>query len=689
MRPRPRILLSSAAVTLAIACGGDTTGPGAAVKLAFTVQPVPTTAGSTIIPAVTVAVQDAAGNTITSVATHITLAIAGTADGATLLGTTTLAASNGVASFTNLRINKAGSAYTLSATAPNLTAATSSSFAVAVGPARNLAFTVQPVPTTAGATIAPAVTVAVLDAGGNIVTTASNNITLTFGTNAGGGTLAGTTTMAAVNGIATFSNLSIDRGGLGYTLSAASPSLTTVLSNPFAVLAGPASKLAFTMQPALTAAGVPITPAVAVAVQDAAGNTLTDATNSITVAIGSNAGGGTLAGTTTVAAVHGIATFSDLSIDHGGVGYTLTAAAASLNGATSNAFSVRDRLVFASITAGYFHSCGIASGGAAFCWGDGENGQLGTGAQISTSTPVPVSGGFSFATLSAGRTHSCGVTTGGAGYCWGDNSLGNGSSNLSSSPAAVAGGLSFAAVVAGYAHSCGVTTGGAGYCWGFNGSGELGNGTQGQNPSNAPVAVAGGLSFASISPGRLFSCGRTPAGVAYCWGTNFDGELGDGTTSLRSSPVVVAGLNNFALVSAGGFHSCGLTAAGVAYCWGSNSFGQLGRAGASSSVPVQVAGNLTFASLSAGNRHTCGVTTGGVAYCWGDNSSGNLGTGTTTGSSIPAAVAGGLSFSTVSAGRFHSCGVTTSGAGYCWGANAFGQLGDGTTTLSLVPVPVL
>src|SRR5207237_769267 len=142
------------------------------------------------------------------------------------------------------------------------------------------------------------------------------------GANPGGGTLSGTTTVAAVAGVASFSDLSIDKTGTGYTLTAASAPLTGATSTAFNINPGAASKLAFTVQPASATAGVSISPAVQVAVQDAFGNTITSSTASITVAIGTNPGGGTLSGTATVAAVSGVASFSTLSINKAGTGYT-------------------------------------------------------------------------------------------------------------------------------------------------------------------------------------------------------------------------------------------------------------------------------------------------------------------------------------------------------------------------------
>jgi alpha-tubulin suppressor-like RCC1 family protein len=216
---------------------------------------------------------------------------------------------------------------------------------------------------------------------------------------------------------------------------------------------------------------------------------------------------------------------------------------------------------FATVSAGGGHACGVTAAGAAYCWGYNRWGQLGvgttTGPEMCTlpcsTVPVLVVGGVSFAAVSAGGQHTCGVTA--AAYCWGINGtgqLGDGTRTGRSSPVLVAGGVSFAAVSAGVNHTCGVTAAGAAYCWGYNEYGQLGVGTttgpetcitDGHYPcSTVPVLVVGGVSFAAVSAGgNNHSCGVTAAGAAYCWGSNSSGELGDGTTSTRSSPVLVAG----------------------------------------------------------------------------------------------------------------------------------------------------
>jgi alpha-tubulin suppressor-like RCC1 family protein len=456
--------------------------------------------------------------------------------------------------------------------------------------------------------------------------------------------------------------------------------------------AGP-TKLAFAVQPSTVTSGAAITPAVQVTVQDDRGNTLTTSTANVTLVItsGTGTGGAVLGGTLTRAAVSGVATFNNLTIDKAGSDYTLSASAPQLTGARSVPFAVT--LAFAAVSTGGAHTCGVTTGGEGYCWGDNSNGEVGDGTRTQRTSPVAIVGGLTFGVVSAGRGfgHTCGVTTGGAAYCWGLNAegeLGDGTKIFRSSPVPVVGGLAFAEVSAGYTHTCGVTTSGAAYCWGDNGGGELGDGTNTQRTS--PVAVLGGLTFATVSAGDHYTCGVTAGGAAYCWGLNSYGELGDGTTISRTSPVAVMGGLTFATVSATAYaHSCGVTTGGAGYCWGYNTSGEVGDGTTTQRTsPVAVLGGLTFAALSAGYSVTCGVTTGGAAYCWGRNAFGELGDGTMTQRTSPVSVKGGLTIAVVSAAGGHTCGVTTEGAAYCWGWNAYGQLGDGTTTDRLTPTRV-
>ena len=312
--------------------------PGAATQLQFSVQPANTIAGQSISPNVVVRILDAAGNVVDSNTSFVSLVIGTNPGGGTLSGATTVQAVAGVATFTNLSINKSGVGYTLSAVDGALTGATSR-VQHHTGGATHLQFSTQPTSAIAGAAISPAVTVQVLDAFDNLVQTAIS-VTVGIGANPGGGTLGGTTTVAAVNGVATFNDLFIDKAATGYTLAASSTGLTSGTSATFNISAAATTNLAFGVQPSTVAAGQFISPAVQVFIQDAFGNVDATANTPVTIAIAANPGGATLGGTLTVTAVNGVATFSDLTLDKAAINYTLTAFDGVLVTAISAPFNV-------------------------------------------------------------------------------------------------------------------------------------------------------------------------------------------------------------------------------------------------------------------------------------------------------------------------------------------------------------
>jgi alpha-tubulin suppressor-like RCC1 family protein len=239
----------------------------------------------------------------------------------------------------------------------------------------------------------------------------------------------------------------------------------------------------------------------------------------------------------------------------------------------------------------------------------------------------------------------------------------------------VTAGETWATIDPGGTYACGVTASGAGLCWGNNFYGNLGNGSK-HNSTNVEqtsrTQISGGHSWSKIeATDGGYTCGITTAGAAYCWGTGSNGVLGNGsTTSAQQTPVAVSGGLSFASLSGSEHHICGLTASGAAHCWGVDSFGQLGSGramggggttGASTSsaketTPQAVAGNLTFQAIATGNDFfTCGVVTGGQAYCWGRNT--RMGTGATDGqigTSVATAVGTSQPFLFVSSGYSNS-----------------------------------
>lgn len=350
-------------------------------------------------------------------------------------------------------------------------------------------------------------------------------------------------------------------------------------------------------------------------------------------------------------------------------------------------------------------TCAVHNG-AAKCWGNNSDGQIGDGTTTTRFAPTIVSGlGTGVVSISVGDTHACAALSDGTVKCWGRNSvgqLGDGTTTNSLVPVAVSGISSGATKVAlGYRHSCAIVTGGV-KCWGNNSTGQLGNGTT--TTSLVPVDAIGltsGVQDLSASGdsigGYQTTCAIDSAGAVKCWGTNAYYQLGDGTTTNRSVPTQVSGLTaGFIQVSTSTLTSCAVSSTGKLYCWGNYTSGQAGNSSAAIRYsPVEPIGLTSqVSSISVGYSNGCAIQNG-VAKCWGANSNGQLGTGNTTHQFSPITVTGLTSGVTSIAmdnntynGNRHTCAVVN-GAAKCWGDNNSGQLGNGTTGGSIsTPVQV-
>jgi alpha-tubulin suppressor-like RCC1 family protein len=325
----------------------------------------------------------------------------------------------------------------------------------------------------------------------------------------------------------------------------------------------------------------------------------------------------------------------------------------------------------------------------------------GTTSTITATNGTVTSNVFTvFTPLNANIQDQCELATTGAAYCWGDNSrgqIGDGTTTQRPSPTAVSGGLIFSSLSTGFGdHTCGLTATGVAYCWGSNAFGELGDSTT--TDRTAPVAVKGGLTFSAITVSSMATCGLTTAGAMYCWGSRDQGLLGDGVLGgyITTPSQVNTGGVTFKAIGIGRNIACGLSTGGTAYCWQGGGFTGDGTAGGSvtasvfsvRTTPTAIQDGRTYASLTVGEQYACAIATTGTTYCWGANSLGQLGDGTTVGKTSPVAVNTTRTFTKIVAGQFHTCGLEANGTLSCWGRNADGRSGDGTNVFKTVPTLV-
>ena len=331
---------------------------------------------------------------------------------------------------------------------------------------------------------------------------------------------------------------------------------------------------------------------------------------------------------------------------------------------------------------------------AAWAWGSNLSGPLGDGTTSDRSSPVSVVGGFTNWVQISGVAHTAAIRANGQAWAWGlgtNGRLGDGAATTRSSPVSVVGGFTdWVQIAAGSAHTAAVRANGQAWAWGSNSFGRLGDGTTSSRSS--PVSVVGGFTdWVQIAAGTTHTAAVRANGQAWAWGYNYNGRLGDGTTSSRSSPVsVVGGFTDWVQISANA-HTAAIRANGQAWAWGYNNSGRLGDGTTSNrSSPVSVVGGFTDWVQISANAHTAAIRANGQAWAWGFNGSGRLGDGTTSARSSPVSVVGGFTdWVQIAAGREHTAAVRANGQAWAWGYNNQGRLGDGTTTARSSPVSVV
>jgi alpha-tubulin suppressor-like RCC1 family protein len=574
-----------------------------------------------------------------------------------------------------------------------------------------LAFVVQPpYGFGAGDTIRPAVVVELQDEQGRRVFGATDSVSLTayecqfdglscFQVNDTPRQLLGTTTRAAVDGRAIFDDLTITELGRRLLKASITGGPTSGASSDFVVGAGAPVALVIVEGNSQSATvGTAVTTPPSVRLVDYYGNGSYGAGVTVTFAV--TMGGGSV--TDPVQFVeNGLYRPTAWTLGPQPGVNMLTATAQGLAPVTFFATGTPPPFNAVSVSAGWDFTCAAAqTTNLPYCWGANTYSQLGEGTQTARSRPTQLAGGLLQLTqVSGGSGFACGLATTGAAYCWGNNWYGQlgidtADVNQHATPEAVVGGHTFQQIAAGFGHVCALDTDGAVWCWGAQSEGSLGVGVD-RTGNTHPLHVASLLRFTQIDVGGNTSCALAESGDIWCWGYNGYGGVGNNSTDARLwVPVQVDGGRSYTQVSVGTFHTCGISL-GAVYCWGRNVEAQLGIGTTSptsspgSAVPVPALGALGLTrQVAAGNTHTCAVNATGETYCWGSNANGQLGDLTTTLRTSGVLVRTDARFVAITAGLVHTCASTEAGATYCWGSNGSGRIGDGTVLQRTAPVLV-
>ncbi len=392
------------------------------------------------------------------------------------------------------------------------------------------------------------------------------------------------------------------------------------------------------------------------------------------------------------------------------------------------------------LSAGETFTCYLGDGGALYCWGQTQNGQLGdlTYGGVPQKTAVLVSGSgslFSPTEVATGDSTVCVLLSDTKVKCWGANGngeTGNGKTRQTGSgnPNEVhhLGGVGsvnennvlkdddstldgVTQVSVGLQSTCAVATGGKVWCWGSNRYGQSGYGdTSGAwayaNPKARPVRDSSNnevTGFASVAVGELFACGLKVDGTVWCWGNNANGQLGDGGTSDSYNPKRVTGISNATVIAAGGNHACAVTPGGL-YCWGLGNNFRLGSARSGATLPVLV-DIPNVVRVSAGFAHSCALDSSAQLWCWGrfvtDYFQGSYGDpstsatyasygvhGSATAASSPQKVTAFTAVKSFASGNNHVCAVEVDGPMKCWGVGTLGQLGNNQVSSFALPQTV-
>jgi alpha-tubulin suppressor-like RCC1 family protein len=341
------------------------------------------------------------------------------------------------------------------------------------------------------------------------------------------------------------------------------------------------------------------------------------------------------------------------------------------------------------LAAGFAHSMALKIDGSLWVWGMNEHGQLGTGNTTDRTTPAKLSL-TNVKAIAAGYHHSLALLNDGTVRAWGRNhngQLGDGSTTNRNQPVQVSGLTGVKAIVAAGDHSYALKHDGTLWAWGRNGSGELGIGA-GAN-RNTPVQVTGLTNqVMAIGSGVYHGVAVLNNGQLRSWGSNSNGELGNGTTSLSYTPVQVSSINGAVAVCGGLYHSMAILNNGQLRAWGRNNNGQLGDGSTSTrTAPVTVSGIANAKAIATGEYHSVALTANGDLWIWGNNGYSQLGDNNNRDRNTPHRLLTGIA--AIAAGAHHVLIYKSNGEFWSWGRNSYGQVGDGTTQNRNNPVKIM
>jgi alpha-tubulin suppressor-like RCC1 family protein len=380
----------------------------------------------------------------------------------------------------------------------------------------------------------------------------------------------------------------------------------------------------------------------------------------------------------------------------------LALAAASLGLAVCQAASAADVV---SIWGGARSTTVLKSDGTVWTWGANFSGKLGIAMDSTTLgrslVPAEVHGPGNLGYLNpmkaalAGEVHNLAVAYDGTVWAWGNNmfgQLGNGTTNAATTPVQVSLLHSVTALGGRGYHSLAIQADGSAWAWGWNSAGELGNGTT--NSTLVPVQVTGLTNPAAVSGGYKYSIALMTNGTVFQWGHGR--VIGSSYT-----PVQTPGLSNIIAISGGWDHALALASNGTVWAWGQNGVGEIGDGTTSNRTTSVLVTNLTnIVAVSGGDWHSSALASDGTVWKWGRNDVGQLGNGTSdsAGNFVPHPIpvkiqldSQGTPFTNVvmvAARDWHNIAVRSDGSVWQWGANDQGQCGDNATTDRWRPVQV-